>query len=85
MTLVLDNYDSFTFGQPEGKAPRTVPGATSAPALAVCSACGAHSPRADGARRFAPRTIVSCGEGKPLPAPLPRGASRGERMQDDSR
>ena len=85
MTLVLDNYDSFTFGQPAGEAPRTVPRATSAPTLTVCSACGALSPRGDGAQRSAPRTIVSGGEGKPLPAPLPRGALRREWTQDDSR
>ena len=83
MTLVLDNYDSF--GQPAGKAPRTVPRAISAPTLTICSGCGAHSPRADGAQRSALRTIVSGGEGKPLPAPLPRGALRRERTQDDSR
>ena len=83
MTLLLDNYDSF--GQPAEKAPRTVPRATSAPALTGCSACGAHSPRADGAQRSAPRTIVSGGEGIPLPTPHPRGALRRERTQDDSR
>ena len=53
--------------------------------LTICSGCGAHSPRADGAQRSALRTIVSGGEGKPLPAPLPRGALRRERTQDDSR
>ena len=47
-------------------------------------ACGAVLPRADGANRYAIRTILSCGEGKPLPAPLPRGAPRRERTWDDA-
>ena len=46
-------------------------------------ACAAVLPRADGANRYAIRTISSCGEGKPLPAPLPRGAPRRERTLDD--
>ena len=83
MTLLLDNYDSF--GQPAEKAPRTVPRAISAPTLTVCSACGALSPRGDGAQRSAPRTIVSGGEGIPLPTPHPRGASRRERARGDFR
>ena len=43
MTLVLDNYDSFTFGQPAGKAPRTVPRAISAPTLTRIS--HTHGPK----------------------------------------
>ena len=43
-------------------------------------ACGALSPRVDGANRCAIRTIVFRGEGKPLPTPHPRGAARREWM-----
>ena len=85
MTLVLDNYDSF--GQPAGKAPRTVPRAISAPTLTVCSACGAHSPRGDGAQRSALRTSFPVGRGYPSPHPTPAAlcAATGRReILDDA-
>ena len=82
MTLVLDNYDSF--GQPAGKAPRTVPRATSAPTLTVCSPCGAFSPRGDGAQRSALRTSFPAGRGYPsphrTPAALRAANGRGETL-----
>ncbi len=79
MTFVLDNYDSSV--TPRGMRPHIA--SSPEPTPTARSTYGAHPPRGDGARRSAPGAIVSCGEGKPLPAPLPRGAMRRERAHDD--
>ena len=79
MTFVLDNYDSFV--TPSGMRPYIASSAEPTPTAR--STYGAHPTRGDGAHRSALGAIVSCGEGTPLPAPLPRGAVRRERAQGD--
>ena len=60
---------------PWGKAPRTIPLTIRAEG-ASWSACGALPPPGDSGDRFAIPAVLSRGEGKPLPTPLPRGAPR---------
>ena len=83
MTFVLDNYDSVR--KPVGEPPRQVctGTGTSSPSLAPRAGRFPHGLMVRIASRFTPS--FSCWEGKPLPAPLPRGATRRERLHDDSR
>ena len=74
MTLVLDNYDSF--GQPAGKAPRTVPRAISAPTLTVWLP---HGLMVRSAPRCAPSFPAGRGNPSPHPTPAALRAANGRR------
>ena len=79
MTFVLDNYDSFVTPSAMRSAPdpsRRRPRTRVLPAERIPLGVMVRI-----AARFTPS--FSCGEGKPLPTPLPRGAARRERPQDE--
>ena len=61
---------------PEGQAPRIAPPGEKAHLLPAFFGCGALTPRGGVENRFAILPTLSCGEGKPLPTPLPGGAPR---------